>query len=84
MFQHLVQDVFVEVRHITLTGNRTIVVISEVLLQSNWIVWDTQDCAQVVGQHLENHDILYLADTLRKKGSFSSLGKLKLSSVWLV
>lgn len=34
---HLVQDVFVEVRHVTLTRNWTIIVIPEVLLQSYWI-----------------------------------------------
>lgn len=51
-FCHLIQDVFVEIRHITLTGNWTIIIIPKVLLQSDWVMWDTQDCAQVVGQNL--------------------------------
>lgn len=56
-FSHLIEDVFVEIRHITLTGNWTIVIIPEVLLQSHRVMWDTQDCAQVVRQYLKNHKV---------------------------
>lgn len=49
----LVQDVFVEVRHVALTGHRAVIVVPEVLLQSHRVVRDAQDRAQVVGQHLE-------------------------------
>lgn len=56
-FNHLIQDVFVEVRHITLTGNWAIIVIPEVLLQSHGVMWDTQDCAQVVRQYLKDDNM---------------------------
>lgn len=49
---HLVQDVLVEVGHVSLAGHGAIVVVSEVLLQSHGVVGDVQDCVQVVGQHL--------------------------------
>ena len=51
---HLIQYILVQVRHVTLTGNWAIIIIPEVLLQSDWIMRDTQDCAQVVRQHLKN------------------------------
>lgn len=46
-----------EVRHITLTGNWAIIVIPEVLLQSHGVMWNTQDCAQVVRQYLKDHNM---------------------------
>lgn len=56
-FNHLIQDVFVEVRHVTLTGDRAVIIVPKVLLQSNWVMWDTQDCAEVVGQHLNIYNV---------------------------
>lgn len=49
---HLVQDVLVEVGHVSLAGHRAVIVIPEVLLQSHRVVGDVQDRVQVVGQHL--------------------------------
>lgn len=49
---HLVQDVLVEVGHVSLAGHGTIVIISEVLLQGHGVMRDVQDGVQVVGQHL--------------------------------
>lgn len=49
---HLVQDVLVEVGHVSLAGHGPIVIISEVLLQSHRVVGDVQDRVQVMGQHL--------------------------------
>lgn len=49
---HLVQDVLVEVGHVTLTGHRAVIVIPEVLLQGHGVMGDVQDRVQVVGQHL--------------------------------
>ena len=66
---HLIQYILVQVRHVTLTGNWAIIIIPEVLLQSDWIMRDTQDCAQVVRQHLKSqphHNQSYY-------GSFNSL-----------
>lgn len=57
---HLVQDILVEVGHVSLAGHRAIVIISEVLLQGHGVMRDVQDCVQVVGQHL------------RQSGSLSS------------
>lgn len=49
---YLVQDVLVEVGHVPLAGHGTIVIISEVLLQSHRVMGDVQDRVQVMGQHL--------------------------------
>ena len=53
---HLVQDVFVEVRHVALAGDWTVIIIPEVFLQSHRIMRDTQDGTQVMGQDLETHN----------------------------
>lgn len=55
---HLVEDVLVEVGHVTLTGHGAIVVIPEVLLQGHGVMGDVQDRVQVVGQHLGQRDSL--------------------------
>lgn len=52
-FSHLIEYVFVEVRHVPLTGHWAIIIISEMFLKGNRVMWDTQDCAQVVGQDLK-------------------------------
>lgn len=57
---HLVQDVFVEVRHVTLTGHRAVIVVPEMVLQSHRVVRDAQNRAQVVGQHLERNASLMI------------------------
>lgn len=49
---HLVQDVLVEVGHVSLAGHRAVVIISEVFLQGHGVMGDVQDRVQVVGQHL--------------------------------
>lgn len=50
---YLVKDIFVKVGHITLAGHWSIIIISKVLLKSHWVMWDTQDCTEVVGQNLK-------------------------------
>lgn len=57
---HLVQDVFVEVRHVTLTGHRAVIVVPEMVLQSHRVVRDAQNRAQVVGQHLKRNTSLMI------------------------
>lgn len=70
---HLVQDVFVEVRHVALTGHWAIIVIPEVLLQSHRIVRNAQDRAQVVGQDLERSTSLMLSWWFHPVSTFSCL-----------
>lgn len=62
---HLVQDVLVEVGHVTLTGHRAIIVIPEVLLQGHGVMGDVQDRVQVVGQHLGQSDRLFFCIPIR-------------------
>ena len=50
---YLIQDVFVEVWHVSLIGHGPIIVILEVLLQSHGVMWDVQHRVQVVGEHLK-------------------------------
>lgn len=52
MLPHLVQDVLVEVGHVSLAGHGAIIIISEVFLQSHGVMGDVQDRVQVMGQHL--------------------------------
>lgn len=49
---YLIQDEGVEVRHVALVGDGTLVVVLEVLLQGYGVVGDLHHCAQVVRQHL--------------------------------
>lgn len=63
----LVQDEPVEVRHVSLIGDGTFIVIFEVLLQSHGVVWDPQDGAQVVRQHLESKGSLEFYKELEDK-----------------
>lgn len=49
---YLVQDVFVEVRHVAMIGHWPLIIILEVLLQSNGVMWNVQHRVEVVGEHL--------------------------------
>lgn len=62
---HLVQDVLVEVGHVTLTGHGAVIVIPEVLLQGHGVMGDMQDRVQVVGQHLGQSDRLIFCIQIR-------------------
>lgn len=53
VFPYLIQDEGVQVRHVALVGDGTLVVIFKVLLQRHGVMWDLHHRAQVVGQHLE-------------------------------
>lgn len=50
---HLVQNEPVQVRHVSLIGNRTLIIISKVFLQSYRIMRDLHHCAEVMGKHLQ-------------------------------
>ena len=49
---YFIQYVFVEVWHVALVGDWSIIIVSEVVLQCPWVVWDIQHCVQVMRQHL--------------------------------
>lgn len=57
---YLVQDVFVQVGHVTLAGHRTVIVVPEMVLQRHRVVRDAQDRAQVVGEHLDRDTSLMI------------------------
>lgn len=48
----LIQYIFVEVGHVAMVRNRTVIIILEVLLQGNRVMWDVQNRVQVVGKDL--------------------------------
>lgn len=50
----LIQNELVQVWHVSLVGDRTLVIIFEVLLQSHRVMGNVHDCTQVVGQHLKS------------------------------
>lgn len=50
--QYLIEYVFVEVGHVAMIWHRAIVIILEMFLQGNRIMWDVQDSVQVVRKHL--------------------------------
>jgi len=52
---HLVQNVFIEVGHVSLTGHGTVVIVSEVLLESRRIVRDPQNCVKIMRQDLQSN-----------------------------
>lgn len=54
MFWYLVQDELVQVGHVPLVGDGTLVVVFEVLLQRHRVVRDPHHGAQVVGKHLQS------------------------------
>lgn len=37
---YLIKDVFIEIRHIALAGDRPIIVISEMFFKCYWVMWD--------------------------------------------
>lgn len=62
---YLVQDVFVQVRHVTLAGHRTVIIVPEMVLQRHRVVRDAQDRAQVVGQHLDRDTSLMILGVIQ-------------------
>lgn len=52
---YLVEDILIEVGHVALIGHRSIIVISEVLLQCLFVMGDAQGRAQVVGEDLKQN-----------------------------
>ena len=49
---YLIQYEFVEVGHVSLAGNGSVIIIAEMLLQSRLVVRNPQYTVQVVGQNL--------------------------------
>lgn len=50
--RYLIQYIFAEIGHVAVIRHWTIIIILEMLLQSNWIMWDVQHCVQIVREHL--------------------------------
>lgn len=52
----LIQDELVEVRHVPLIGNRTLVIVLKMFLQRHRVVWDPQHRTQVMRKHLKQEE----------------------------
>lgn len=51
---HLVKNVPVEVRHVSFTRQRSLIIVFEMLFKGQRFMGDLHYCAQVIGQHLNN------------------------------